>query len=59
MFFVQCFLKLQAGGVLECRDIFVTVSFISLNLLKASYSACIFHSRGLQKNVYTTASNMY
>lgn len=59
MFFVQRLLKLQAGGALECGDIFVAVSFISLILLKASYSACIFHTGGLQKNVYTTASNIY
>lgn len=47
------------GGALERKDNFVTVSFISLILLKASYSACIFHTRGLQKNVYTTASNIH
>lgn len=48
----QCLLELQASGVLECRAIFGAASFILLILLKASHSACIFHTRGLQKNVY-------
>lgn len=57
--FCTALLQLRAGGVLECRAVFGAVSFILLILLKASYSACIFHTRGLQKNVYTTASNIY